>query len=344
MINNKSLVFIALALVLSVTVFSGYQYIFQENILVKDTHPESMQVCIKKDTEFNDLLGELVKLDVVHEPLSFAFIAKVMGYRDNVKPGCYTLKKGMTNPEAIRVLRTGDVREMDITFSNARFIEELAGDLTHGIEADSVKMLSLLTSDSVAKAYGFSKETFIAMFIPNTYRLFWYSNEQAVLDRMKKEYDKFWTAERQALAKKQNLTQIEVATLASIVQNESLNKKEQPKVAGLYLNRLNKKMLLQADPTVKFALQDFSLKRILYAHLEVDSPYNTYKYAGLPPGPISMPHVSSLEAVLNPDEHEYIYMCSIGDGSELHNFAKTNAEHNRNREIYKRNLKNRQVL
>lgn len=338
MVSNKALIFIGLSVILSMVVFSGYQYVFESNILVGKA---DRRICITEDMDFNGLLANLNDEGIVHEPLSFAFLSKIMGYRDNVKPGCYLLRMNMTNIEAIRLLRSGIQMEEKLTFSNARFIEDLADDLTKNTVADSTKMLQMLKDPLVAKKYGFTSETFIAMFIPNTYNLYWTSDENAILDRMKKEYTKFWTEERLAKAKAQGLTAIEVSTLASIVQNESLGRSEQPKVARLYLNRLKDGMILQADPTVKFALKDFSIKRVLKGHLEIDSPYNTYKSIGLPPGPISMPDVSAIDAVLNPATHDYLYMCSIGDGSEAHNFAKTNAEHNKNRKIYEENLKKR---
>lgn len=343
MINNKALIFFAASMLLSITLFTGYQYVFQPNILLatEKRDVEEFMLCIPKGTTYDELLRKMTKMELVHEPLSFAFLSKFMKYRENVKPGCYLLKKEMTNVEAIRLLRSGDQTEVKLTFSNARFIEDLAGDLTRNSVADSVTMSRLLRSSETASSYGFTKETFVSMFIPNTYKVYWTSTEEDILERMHKEYMKFWTDEKKTKAEKQGLTPVEVSTLASIVQNESLNKEEQPKVAGLYLNRLKKGMRLEADPTVKFALGDFEIKRVLYKHLEVDSPYNTYKNTGLPPGPISMPHISAIEAVLNPDDVDYIYMCGIGDGSEKHNFAKTFLGHQKNIVIYKRNLRKR---
>lgn len=343
MINNKALIFFAASMLLSITLFTGYQYVFQPNVLIPNEkrNVEEFTLCIPKGTSFDDLLKKLTAMELVHEPLSFAFLSKIMKYRDNVKPGCYTLTKEMTNVEAIRLLRSGDQSEVKLTFSNARFIEDLAGDLTRNSVADSATMSRLLRSSETASKYGFTSETFVSMFIPNTYNVYWTSTEDDVLDRVHNEYKRFWTAEKKAKAKEQGLTLVEVSTLASIVQNESLNKEEQPIVAGLYLNRLKKGMKLEADPTVKFALGNFEIKRVLYKHLEVDSPYNTYKNTGLPPGPISMPHISALNAVLTPKDVNYIYMCGIGDGSEKHNFATTFLGHQKNIAIYKRNLRKR---
>ena len=344
MISNKSLFFLGASVLLSIFVFTGYQYVFEANFQVTtdDSSPKNDLIyCIQKDTDFNDLLKDLNQKGIIHEPLSFAFLSKFMNYRDHVKPGCYEIKSNMTNLQAIRLLRSGDQKEVNLTYTHARFIEDLAPQLTSSSIADSLDMERLLKDPSTAKKYGFNEATFISMFIPNTYHIYWTSDEEEILNRVKQEYNKFWTEKRKKQAKKQGLTPLEVSILASIVQNESLDKGEQPKVAGLYLNRLDKGIMLQADPTVKFALGDFSIKQVLYSHLEVDSPYNTYKYAGLPPGPISMPDISAIEAVLNPEEHDYLFMCSIGDGTELHNFAKTNSGHNKNRTIYADNLKKR---
>lgn len=338
MVSNKALIFIALSVILSMFVFSGYQYVFESNILVGK---EDRRICIPEGMDFDGLLKNLTAEEVVHEPLSFAFLSKIMKYRDNVKPGCYLLKQNMTNIEAIRILRSGNQIEEKLTFSNARFITDIAGKLTENNKGDSIKMAAMLLDPAIAQKYGFTKETFMAMFIPNTYYVYWSFDETKVLDRMKNEYDKFWTEDRKAKAKALNLTQVQVSTLASIVQNESLSKQEQPKVAGLYLNRLKEGMMLQADPTVKFALRDFSIKRILYGHLEVDSPYNTYKYVGLPPGPISMPNAGAIDAVLNYEKHNYFYMCSIGDGTEAHNFSTDFKGHRENIKIYAKNLKAR---
>ena len=338
MVSNKALIFIGFSVVLSMLVFSGYQYVFESNILVGK---QDRRICIPEGMDFPELLANFKKEDIVHEPLSFAFLSKIMKYQEKIKPGCYLLKANMSNVEAIRLLRSGNQLQEKITFSNARFITDLAGELTKNTKGDSTKMAEMLTNPTVAQKYGFTKETFISMFIPNTYYVYWSNDENAVLDRMKKEYTKFWTEKRKAKAKALNLSQAEVATVASIVMNESLSKTEQPKVAGLYLNRIKKGMRLEADPTIKFALGDFSIKRVLYEHLQINSPYNTYKKAGLPPGPISLPNATVLDAVLNYEKHDYLFMCSIGDGSEIHNFSVDFEGHKKNIDIYAKNLKSR---
>lgn len=345
MISNKAIFFLGVSMVLSMVIFSGYQYIYEANFNVvsrdKEKTTPPILYCIEKGTDFKTLLKDLKGKDIVHEPLSFAFLSKLMKYQENVKPGCYKFPANMTNVQAIRLLRAGDQEEVKLTFTHARYIEDLAPQLTKHSVADSTTMLRMLEDPTTSIKYGFNEATFIAMFIPNTYRVYWTDEEEDILERVKKEYDSFWTTKRKNLAKEQGLTPLQVSILASIVQNESLAKEEQPTIAGLYLNRLNRGIKLEADPTVKFSLGDFSIKRVLNKHLEHDSPYNTYKYEGLPPGPISMPDISSIEAVLMPEKNDYLFMCSKGDGSELHNFAKTNAQHNRNRIIYANNLKKR---
>lgn len=324
-----------LILVLVVVVFTAYQYVFTPNILVEkeDTH-----IYITEKTDFQKLLKYTVEQGIVIDPISFGVLAKMMDYQENIKPGKYLLKKNMTNIEAIRLLRSGAQDPVMLQFSQARLPENVAGKLTEEIIADSATLSQMIKSQEVAEAYGFDTNTFISMFIPNTYQVWWTYDEKELLDRMKTEYDRFWNEERKAKAEKLGLSQKEVSTLASIVQAETYQQTEKPMVAGLYLNRLRQGIPLQADPTLIFSSRDFTIKQVLNIHKEVDSPYNTYKYAGLPPGPINLPAISSIDAVLNPVDHEFIFMCAKGDCSGFHNFAKTNAQHNRNRIIYKNNL------
>lgn len=326
----------AFILILVVVVFTAYQYVFTPNILVEkeDTH-----IYITKNTDFQKLLKFTVEQGIVIDPISFGVIAKMMDYQEHIKPGKYLLKKNMTNIEAVRLLRSGVQDPVMLRFSQARLPENLAGKLTAELVADSAILSNFLKDQEVAQSYGFDTNTFIAMFIPNTYQVLWTYDEKELLDRMKNEYDRFWNEERKVKAEKLGLSQQEVSTLASIVQAETYQSTEKPMVAGLYLNRLRQGIPLQADPTLIFSNKDFTIKQVLNKHKEVDSPYNTYKYAGLPPGPINLPAISSIDAVLNAVEHEYIFMCAKGDCSGFHNFAKTNAEHNKNRVIYKNNLK-----
>ena len=208
---------------------------------------------------------------------------------------------------------------------------------------DSIDIANLLTEKSILQEYNFTKQTLPALFIPNTYQVYWNISSKEFLNRMFKEYKRFWTEERQNKAKAIGLTPIEVSILASIVEEETNNKSEKPMVAGLYINRLKKGMPLQADPTVKFAWQDFTLRRITNKHLTIDSPYNTYKIIGLPPGPIRIPSPEGIDAVLNYSKHNYLYMCAKEDFSGTHNFASTLSEHNRNARKYWDALNKRKI-
>src|SRR5690606_1228231 len=214
-----------------------------------------------------------------------------------------------------------------LRFQNIRLKKDFAGFLSTKLEPDSTSFINLLNNDSFSQTYGYNQENFFTMFIPNTYEFFWNTSAEDFLDRMHKEYTTFWNDERISKAKALNLTPIEVSNLAAIVKGEALHVDEMPKIAGLYINRLQKGMLLQADPTVIFATQDFSIRRVLNKHLRTDSPYNTYVYRGLPPGPIMMPSIAAIDAVLNYESHSYIYMCAKDDFSGYHLFANTMAEH-----------------
>ena len=224
-----------------------------------------------------------------------------------------------------------------------RFKEDLVEKITIDTGIDRTAFLNLLNDNEYLKTLGFNKETIMAMFIPNTYEVYWTITPEALFARMKKEFDNFWNSERKAKAEVLGMSPVEVSTLAAIVQDEMSIQTESPKIAGLYLNRIKKRMLLQADPTVKFALGDFSIQRVLTADTRIDSPYNTYKYRGLPPGPINLPTIASLDAVLNYEKHDYIYMCAKEDFSGYHRFAKTLSEHNRNARLFQKALNERKI-
>jgi UPF0755 protein len=244
----------------------------------------------------------------------------------------------MSANRLINLLKSGSQTPIKLTFNNIRHIEELAVQASKYIEASEQDLLDQLLNPEIAEKYGFNKLNFISMFLPNTYEFYWNTSANQFLDRMKKEYDKFWNSERIEKAEKLELTPKEVSVLASIVQEETNKRDEMDIVAGLYLNRLERNMPLQADPTVRFAIGDFSIKRILYSHLEYESPYNTYIYSGLPPGPISMPEPITIDKVLNPKDHKYLFMCAKDDGSGYHAFARNSREHAQNARAYHRYL------
>jgi UPF0755 protein len=261
-----------------------------------------------------------------------------MRYDENVRPGHYLIRSNSTNLEAIRMLRAGEQEPVNITFSNVRLLQELPEKLCSNIALRAEDFADLVLAPETPARYGFSPETFPCMFIPNTYEVYWTIGARDLLDRLHREYEKFWNGARTDKAKSLGLSPIEVTILASIVQAESRHYDESPVIAGLYLNRLRKGMLLQADPTLVYALGDFSINRVLNVHKSIDSPYNTYKYAGLPPGPINLPSIRSIDAVLNHTEHEYLYMCARDDFSGYHHFSKTLAAHLRYARQYQQAL------
>ena len=341
--NNQVLLFSKLnkilitvfAIALLLTGFKGYQlftYVFQENV----KNPGS--ITIPSSAEFEQVLDSIRAMDILENEKAFIWVAKKKDYPEFIKPGKYVFDKGMNNNSLVNMLKAGNQKPVSITFNNLRFMEELAGKIALYIEPDSTELFAYLSDTTVIEEMGFNQNSFHAMFIPNTYELYWNTTPKQFAERMKAEYDRFWKDERLSKAEAIGLTPIQVITIASIVQEETIKADEKPIVAGLYINRINKGMLLQADPTIKFAIGDFTVKRILNKHLAIDSPYNTYKNPGLPPGPINFPEISSIDAVLNADENKYLYMCAREDFSGYHNFARSLSEHNRNAQRYRQAL------
>lgn len=286
---------------------------------------------------FGQLMDSLTAGGLLADPAAFARIAAGRGLDKSLKPGRYQVQAGMTNAALINRIRGGMQSPVRVTFNNIRTADRLAGVVSRQLEVDSLTLLRALRSDSVAAAYGYTVATFPGMFLPDTYEMYWNSSAGDFLDRMKRESDRFWERRADRLAAS-GLSRDEAMTLASIVYEETKKRDEMPRVAGVYRNRLRIGMPLQADPTVKFALGDFSIRRVLFKHLGIDSPYNTYKHAGLPPGPICMPSIAAVDAVLNAEKHDYLYFCARDDLSGYHNFARTLAEHNRNAQAYARAL------
>lgn len=332
-IGKFIIIAVALAfIVVGVRAYQLYRYVFQVNVQL------DYVLLIPDNQDADYVLSKLMDNKVLINEKAFKWVAKKKSYSEDVKAGRYEIAKGMTTNSLVNMLRSGDQSPLKITFNNVRFKEELAGKVSKYIQADSLSLLQLFSNDELIKEYGFNSENFRAMFIPNTYEMYWTTDAGEFAQRMKKEYDSFWNDSRKEKASAIDLSPAEVITLASIVQSETIKQDELKTVAGLYINRLKKGMLLQADPTIKYAVGDYSLKRVLTKHLEIDSPYNTYKYAGLPPGPIAFPEITSIDAVLNYEKHKYLYMCAKEDFSGYHSFAKTLRQHNRNAEKYRRAL------
>lgn len=255
--------------------------------------------------------------------------------------GAYRLPAGMPALRVAQKLARHQQDAVRMTFSGTRLKEQLAGRMARNLLCDSLDVLSAMTDTAFLRRAGVDEANVGTIFLPDTYEVYWNITPQKLMERMLKEYERYWNAERSAKAEALGLTPREVAILASIAEEETASRSERGVVGRLYLNRLQCGMMLQADPTVKFALGDFGLKRILLRHLEVDSPYNTYRYAGLPPGPIRIPEKATIDSILNSNAHSYLYMCAKPDFSGRHNFAETLSEHMRNAEAYHRALNER---
>lgn len=335
-ISKGKLTFFLVASTLTITfIFYGYQIFFTPNILVDR---DDQLFVVRSGSTFRDVQTDLGKSGIVNDMVSFSFLARVYGYDKKINPGRFMLRKNMTNRDAIRALSSGRREAVQITFNNVRLVDELAEKITKNIGVTPEEFDRALEDFVESNQDGFNRKNVIGMFIPNTYEVYYNVVPDELIERMHNEYNKFWNDQRLAKAKEIGLTPKEVSVLASIVQAESVKRDEAPVIAGLYINRLKKGIPLQADPTLVFAVGDFSLKRVLNEHKEVDSPYNTYKNAGLPPGPINMPEIASIDAVLNYQKHSYIYMCAKEDFSGYHNFATNLNDHNRNARKYQKAL------
>ena len=328
--KNKN--FLAVGLIIGsmlVSSFSFYfwQVVYTPNILIDK---EDLVFNIPTGANFKYVQNSLYDLGIVNDLVSFSFLSKLKRYDQSIKPGSYLLQADMSNRDAINMLRSGDQVPIKLTYSNVRSLEVLAAKIASYLEFDSATMISNLSNSDVASSYGFTKETFMCMFLPNTYEVYITDQPIVVLDRIYSAYKIFWNPERMAKAEALNLTPEEVIVLASIVDAETNQMDEAPTVAGVYINRLNKNIKLQADPTLVFAMGDYTIKRVLYEHMQVDSPYNTYKYAGLPPGPINLPSIAAIEAVLNYAKSDYLYFCANPDFTGNHIFARSLSQHNKN--------------
>ena len=318
-----------------------YKAIFTPNISLENT--DTTLLYLPNTSDYIQLKDSLLHRKIINNEESFDLVASLMKYKV-VKPGMYKVVDGWSNKELISVLRSGQQEPVNLTFNNVRTIEELSGFFAKKLEPDSISLLNYFLSEEVYKKYNVTPENTLSLFIPNTYQFYWNSSPEKILTRMGYEHDKFYTEKRKQKLEDVGLSESEAYTLASIVQKETLVNTEKPRVAGVYINRLRRGQLLQADPTVVFASGDFGLRRVLNKHLAIDSPYNTYKYEGLPPGPIAMPDVSTIDAVLNFEEHRYLYFCASPDNSGRHIFAKTLIEHNRNANKYRAYLNKKRIF
>lgn len=340
----KKVLMVFLALVVLGGSWAGYEFyatVFSPNVVME---AEEGFFHVPTGSELKDVADLLQQKGLIINRASFEWLAQQLSYQENVRPGRYLLTSGMSNKELVLLLRSGRQTSVKVVINNIRLREELAGKVGSLIEADSAEIMRLMNDPKVTVKYGFIPEAFPTMFLPNTYEFYWNTSGEDFVDKLATEYKKFWTGERKAKAKALGLEQSEVSILASIVEKESNFRSEHSIVAGVYLNRLRIGMPLQADPTLVFANRDFAAKRVLNKHKEIDSPYNTYKYKGLPPGPICIPDPRTIDAVLNAEKHTYIYFCAKADGSGRHAFASNYNEHLANAREFQRMLNRQGVM
>lgn len=296
-------------------------------------------VRVYRSYSYEDLLHEVEISGAVKNMSTFRRAARHMKLASGFKPGYYVLREGMNNKAIVRMLLYGWQSPIEFSFSGyIRTLDKFAAVLGSKLEADSSQFARVLLDTAVMNKYGFEPESFIGMFIPNTYEVYWTIEPETLVERLHKEYLAFWNEERKAKAKAAGLSQKEVSTLASIVISETKYEPEMPRIAGVYINRLRKGILLQADPTVVYACNTFGIRRVLNKHLKIDSPYNTYRYKGLPPGPITMSPVVAIDAVLNYEHHKYIFFCARETFDGQHNFAETLSGHLSNARAYHKAL------
>ncbi|RYY36735.1 MAG: endolytic transglycosylase MltG [Sphingobacteriaceae bacterium] len=298
---------------------------------------------IKTGSEFEDVYTTIREQGIVKDTTTFRWAAINMKYPGRVKPGKYKLTSGLSNRKFINMLAAGNQEPVKVTFKTYRLKDQFAGAISKQLEADSISLIRLLDSAAFVQKYNLTPETVYTMFLPDSYEFYWNTSAEQFVDKMHEYYDKFWTAERKQKAADLGLTQAQVSILASIVDWEALHDDEMPAIAGLYLNRLKKGIKLQADPTVIFSTGDFTIRRVLNRHLITNSPYNTYLHTGLPPGPIMLPSVNAVKAVLDPLKSNYIYMCAKEDFSGYHNFADNEAEHRQNARRFQKALDERNI-
>lgn len=319
--------------------YYGWQLIYRENTLQTENRP----LKIPEGSDWEDVMLILEHDSLLINPSSLDRLAHWADYTGRIKPGLYRIKPGMNNKEILRLLASGRQEEVKIvirsSWNKAKLIEYLSGELT----ADSMVLVNLLNDSVALSKYGWNADNILAAFIPNTYNYYWTTDAFGVLDRTLKEYDRFWNKERMKKADAIGLKPVEVSILASIVEKETAKTDEMPTIASVYLNRLKKGMKLEADPTVIYAIGNPDIRRVTFAMLEYESPYNTYFVTGLPPGPICMPSIQAIDAVLKNEKHDYIYFCAKEDFSGYHNFTSSYNQHLVNSRKYQLELRKRGI-
>lgn len=316
-----------------------YQAILSNNVWTPEN--EAVSVYIPTGSDFDDVKQILYSQGLILNRTTFEWLARRKKYPELVKPGHFLVSPGMSNDKLINMLRLGEQVPVKVVFNNIRLKDQLAHKISHQIEADSSELMHLLNDSAYLSTLGLNTETALTLFIPNTYEFYWNTDARQFMDRMQRENRVFWEGKRDEKAAALGMSRAEVMILASIVEKETNKNDEKATIAGVYLNRLDRNWLLQADPTLVYASGDFGLTRVLNIHKRIDSPYNTYKYAGLPPGPICIPSIASIDAVLNAEDHDYLFFCAKDDLSGYHVFAHSITQHNRNARKYQRAIENR---
>jgi UPF0755 protein len=318
---------------------AGYYHLFSPNITVRD---KGIFHVLPRST-FQQVVDTLRSRGYIKNSSTLLRAARLKRYDRNVKSGRYRLKDGMNNNEVINLLRSGVQTPVSFTFNNVRTLEELADVIARQLPITSDEFLSRVNDPERVKELGFTPSTILAMFLPNTYELYWTTTATEFIQRMHKEYQRFWNEQRLAKAREMGLTPLEVSTLASIIEEESNKRDEYSTIAGVYVNRLKRGMKLDACPTLKFILGDFTLSRVLDKYTKIDHPYNTYLHAGLPPGPIRITSIQVIDSVLNYKKHDYLFFCARSDFSGYHHFSRTLRQHNAHAREYHKELDKRKI-
>ncbi|MDR1544084.1 MAG: endolytic transglycosylase MltG [Prevotellaceae bacterium] len=336
--KNKKIFYISLIIIVLMGVATigavGYNFLFNVNFSTPNN--EKCLIFITENTTFSAFADTLSAKGYLKNRKSFENYAKMRGLENKIKVGCYTVKSGMTNRDFFNIVCNGWQTPVKLTFNNVRFKENLCSKISKQVNIDSAELYNYLNDSVFLEQYGFTPQTVLAMFIPNTYEVYWTISPYQFFERINKEYSKFWNETRTEKAAEIPLSRLDVAVLASIVDEETNKKSEKPIIAGLYINRLKKGMKLQACPTARYAAGDFTITQVLDFHTNIDSPYNTYKYHGLPPAPIRMPSIEGIDAVLNYAHHNHIFMCAKPELNGKHAFAATLGEHEKNVKAYYR--------
>lgn len=303
-----------------------YSYVFSKNVFFKDGEKEYL-FAIPTGSSVSEIAKKLVDETQIQDTTGFVMLSNIVRLQNHIYPGLYKLESGMSNKDLVLLFRSGKRQYVNLTIKFERYASDVAKMVAPKLEANYDEMLALLDNQEFLDSLGLTKETAICLFLPDTYELNWNTSARKFLLRMDKEYNKFWNSDRLEKVENLGLTPTEVMTIASIINQESNKNDEKPRIAGVYINRLNLNMPLQADPTVKYAVGDFTIKRVRKGHLLTNSPYNTYRNTGLPPGPICTPDKTDIDAVLNCEKHSYIFFCARPDYSGYHRFAKDYNQH-----------------